>query len=77
MCLGTLTNLVGVAFVCLGFSTDNWTHISVSRGKIMETIHTNNDTVLAEDFEADPRFFDRVEGIFRYVVYNECFDNPA
>ncbi len=65
LCLGTLCNLIGVAFVCLGFSTDNWTHISVSRGRIMKEIHIRNDSVLAELYETDPRYFDRVEGIFR------------
>ena len=64
LCIAAMSTLIGLSLVGIGFSTDNWKHISVNRIGVLTLLNAskleNN-----QDFFFDHRYFDRVEGMFR------------
>ena len=66
LCAAAIFSLFAVAFVGIAFATDNWQHVTVNRNNLQVTVNTENDTKLNEEFYTDVRYFDRVEGLFRY-----------
>ena len=66
LCVATITCLISVAFMGIAFSTDNWLHISVDRGRLLSSDRILSRTNINEDtLKNDPKYFDRVQGIFR------------
>ena len=64
LCIAAMSTLVGLSLVGIGFSTDNWKHISVNRIGVLTILNTSNIEENKEFF-VDQRYFDRVEGMFR------------
>merc|ERR1712029_61362 len=64
LCIAAMSTLIGLSLVGIGFSTDNWKHISVDRIGVLTTLNASN-LETDQDFFFDHRYFDRVEGMFR------------
>lgn len=69
--MASISTLVSLGLVGLSFATDNWKHISVNRGNLNKVINSTNiasnssHDVNHQDLHNEPRYFDRVEGLFR------------
>jgi hypothetical protein len=63
--MAALCHLVSVAFVGISFSTDNWKHVSVNRGQLLNMADEESDAKFSEVIRDDWRYFDRVEGLYR------------
>eukprot|EP00093_Oithona_nana_P000767 00767.XXX_1370_261_1 [CDS] Oithona nana genome sequencing. len=65
LCIAAMSTLIGLSLVGIGFSTDNWKHISVNRIGVLTTLNESKLETDQQDFLFDHRYFDRVEGMFR------------
>lgn len=66
--IATIAAVVAVSCLAIAFGTDNWYEIRVNRNRTKERIEGNKEYMV--DFETDPIYFDRDEGLFRV-----CFPN--
>lgn len=60
--IATVLSVIAIACLAIGFSTDNWYEIRVDTNKTKQYLEA---TGLPSDYDANPLYYSRDEGLFR------------
>lgn len=63
--IATVLSVIAIACLAIGFSTDNWYEIRVDANKTKLYLETMGLPPVPEDFESNPLYYSRDEGVFR------------